>query len=121
MLFLTLLIPNVIGEDEGNLDRKIYDKMFMARVKFRGSVDLTILPKSLFCFSVAGFGFCPFIRLKLSEGSHMEIYKLSRPWDKTVLDGNTIVIIIGFIGYHRELIDWFDITIKGIGVYVIWR
>jgi hypothetical protein len=116
-------LTSVVNSNElnGDLDKKIFNNMFMAKVKFRGSVDLTIIPKTIFCFSIAGFGFCPFIRLKLSDNSHMEINRLFHPSEKIILDGDNIVIIFGFIGYHRELIDWFDITIKGVGLNVIWR
>lgn len=70
---------------------------------------------------VAGIGTCLAMIIKLESDGHVEINKLFDPSNTIELEGSRGVILIGFIGYNRNIgFHASDINLNGVALIAMW-
>lgn len=107
-------IPMISAQETLEIPTPIFNKMAIAHVEIDGEGS-SIIIASKFVF---GFGRCAFMRIKLDDSGHIEIYKPQDETNHTVLDGNHVVIIFGFFGYYENTDD---IELDGFAALVYWK
>lgn len=113
MLFLLTAVPSYTAQELVQTNER--ESMLFAFVVIEGN---TIIPLFIGYHFIAGFGKLSFMRAKLDTNGHVEINKLFEKSDTIIVDGNRVVILIGFIGHLR----WEDgkLLLYGVASFVSW-
>ena len=112
ILFLLLVFP-ICNSQQISRDTAL-NTMPIAHVVIKGNGTAFLVRDSF----TAGIGKCLVMIMTLENDGHVEINKLFDTSNITVLEGNRVVTLIGFIGYyyHHEG----GINLNGVALIAVW-
>ena len=112
MLFLLFVIPT--GASQEIVKDTALNTMPIAHVVIKGNGTAFLVHGNF----TAGIGSCWAMIVTLENDGHVEINKLFDTSNITVLEGNRVVTLIGFIGYyyHHEG----GINLNGVALIAVW-